>query len=475
MPDGGVSFNLDDLKDALPKFQLAVKDIQTIISTVNGTLNELGDVMPPGHLKKQSGEACEHQLQAITDALDRAIVDYEEVLAAPVGEGPGGGGIKTGPHKDGGKDDSKGTNWPDGKPGKPPKDNKNDKDDNGGGPPGGHPHGSPPGQSQQTGEDDGTPPGHQDHQPGSQGQGNQQSGGHGSNQPGGQGEAAAAGAGAVPVVALTGAGKKDKKDGEEDDEETPEEEGGFRRPAYVSAVNKPLVDELEEKWNLLEETKTKLVQLEETRAEKAKILERLQIAAMGSDDPALEERIEQLKQEITDIDTDLYYSQQMLPGLEEEIDALQKRVDLISLGPNADIEAIRRLEGGETSQWIRDATRNEDNSVNCVNYIVNRMAIPGELPLNAHLWDEQAAKFADKYGITIGDVPLEGSVIVMEREHSYAHDIYGHVMYVEKVEDGIVWVTDNTYPDRLVRLDHLTTETSGPYIKYLYFPWQTKV
>ena len=110
-----------------------------------------------------------------------------------------------------------------------------------------------------------------------------------------------------------------------------------------------------------------------------------------------------------------------------------------------------------------------------MNYVVNRMPIPPELPFNAHLWDEQVMKHGPKYGMSIGTVPLEGSVLVMEREHSYANDIYGHVMYVEKVEDGIVWVTDNNYPDKLVRLDHLTTETSGPYIKYLYFPWQTKV
>ena len=166
----------------------------------------------------------------------------------------------------------------------------------------------------------------------------------------------------------------------------------------------------------------------------------------------------------------------MLPGLEEDIASLEKRLELVSPPPGADLEAIKALEGGETSQWIKDATHNEDNSVNCVNYVVNRMAIPPELPLNAHQWDEQAEKFGAKYGIQIGDQPLAGSVIVMEREHSYANDIYGHVMYVERVDpDGVVWVTDNTYSDKPVRLDHLTTELSGPYIHYLYFPWETKV
>ncbi|MBZ0298535.1 MAG: CHAP domain-containing protein, partial [Anaerolineae bacterium] len=320
-------------------------------------------------------------------------------------------------------------------------------------------------------QNDGTPGSDQSGAPGQSGSPGSQSGPGGTGGSQGHSQDDETNAAGIPLVGLTGAGLAGKKD---DEEEEPEDDD-LNIPEYVSAANRPLVDELIAKHQDLEDTQNRLTELLDSRTEKAAVLERLQAAALNSDDKSLLDRIDQLKKDITDIDTEMYYANDRLPGLQEEVDALQKRVDLISLGPDADLDAIRKLEGGETSQWIRDATHNEDNTVNCVNYIVNRMAIPGELPLNAHLWDDQAIKFADKYGIKVGTVPLEGSVIVMEREHSYANDIYGHVMYVEKVEDGIVWVTDNTYPDKLVRLDDLTTELSGPYIKYLYFPWQTQV
>lgn len=463
MPEGEVSFNLDDLKDALPEFQDAVHEIQMVISTVGGALDGLDEF---GATRgKYASESFENQLQFITDRLKKAIEDYEEVLGEPVIDpetglptwptGPGSGGS-------GSDDDDDHGHGSGGHGSKPPKDKDQDDDD--------HPHGAPPGQS---GTGDGTAPGNSDSAPGQS-----QSTGSGTGQSGqsGTGSGTPSGSGAIPPVpGVGGTGSTSKKTDEEEEEDELLEDGEFQTPGYVSPQNQPIVQDLAEKQLLLTETRTRLATLEEDRVEKAETLQRLQAAAAANPDSGLEERIERLKQEITDIDTELYYGQENIPELEAEIEALKKRLEFVAIGPDADIDAIRALEGGETSQWIRDATRNEDNSVNCVNYVVNRMPIPPELPFNAHLWDEQVMKHGPKYGMSIGTVPLEGSVLVMEREHSYANDIYGHVMYVEKVEDGIVWVTDNNYPDKLVRLDHLTTETSGPYIKYLYFPWQTKV
>jgi hypothetical protein len=45
-------------------------------------------------------------------------------------------------------------------------------------------------------------------------------------------------------------------------------------------------------------------------------------------------------------------------------------------------------------------------------------------------------------------------------------------MYVERVENGEVWITDNLHPNP-VKLSALTDQTSGPNMEYLYFPWQT--
>jgi hypothetical protein len=45
-------------------------------------------------------------------------------------------------------------------------------------------------------------------------------------------------------------------------------------------------------------------------------------------------------------------------------------------------------------------------------------------------------------------------------------------MYVERVDAEGVWITDNLHAEP-VNLSALTAKTSGPNLKYLYFPWQT--
>lgn len=153
-------------------------------------------------------------------------------------------------------------------------------------------------------------------------------------------------------------------------------------------------------------------------------------------------------------------------GIEAELADLSLRLDKITPAPGADPALIKAMEGAQTAAIIKQ------NTQDCVNYVVNRMAIPPKLPTDAHLWNDNIAKMPE-YGIRIGHEPLEGSVMVMEREHPYADDLYGHLMYVERVEGDRVWVTDNYHPEPVLLTD-VTDVTSGPTITYLYFPWETK-
>lgn len=465
-----MSVRLADLQDAVPKFRSAADQVNKVNSTVNAARNGVEDI-----IGSVGFEGAEYLILEIADALDRAIADYEMVINAPPFDFPYPAGWPVGPDGQPIPFDKLGDIYGD-LGSKPKHDHKGNKDKDGD--KNGHSsHGGtmPPSSS-------GTNNGSEDEEQGTgqptgtqaqpTGTGTSTQTGTGSQNTNSTNDGGAAGAAGGIIGAVMGAFglNKKKQDGEEEEEEPKQE--------YVSAANAPLKRELDEKKALLEQTETRLAELEAERADKADLLGRLQAAVVANPEGnrQLEEQIEELKKRLTEIDTEMYYGSEDIPKLRKDIEALQKRLDIFQFGPDADWDAIRSYEGGETSIWIREATRNEDNSVNCVNYVVNRMPIPPELPFNAHLWDEQVTKYGSKYGITIGDVPLEGSVIVMEREHSYAHDIYGHVMYVEKVdENGVVWVTDNNYMDKPVRLDDLTSETSGPYIKYLYFPWQTKV
>ena len=79
-----------------------------------------------------------------------------------------------------------------------------------------------------------------------------------------------------------------------------------------------------------------------------------------------------------------------------------------------------------------------------------------------------------QYGITSGDVPLAGAVVVLEPDHPYADDVFGHVLYIERVEHGVAWVTDNLHPDTALPLTDLIDDVTGPNISYLYFPWHTQ-
>lgn len=239
---------------------------------------------------------------------------------------------------------------------------------------------------------------------------------------------------------------------------------------YVSGVNRPLHDLLLDQKRALASEQTRLDILMQTRQQVEGDLIALrnrltsyQAAVDLSGVPrvrTLEGQIERLDGEITD-------AQGKIGGLQKDIHELVERLARVRPGPGADVQLILEMENGQTVEWVKA------NTQDCVNYVVNRMPIPEGVAANAYLWDDKAAQFA-RYGITSGDAPLVGSVVVLEKEHRYADDVFGHLMYVERVEDGDVWVTDNRHPDWPVKLSILTDELTGPSIKYLYFPWHTR-
>jgi hypothetical protein len=239
---------------------------------------------------------------------------------------------------------------------------------------------------------------------------------------------------------------------------------------FVADVNSPLYSELAQKRHSIADAQRHVAELMQQRDEsmdKLKTLEdRLRSFNRYTDLSAVP-RVQVLRLEVEGLNADIATTQHNIADIQAQIAGLTIRLERVKPGPGADLALIHRLIGTQTPDWIKNSTEG------CVNYITRRMAIPAGIPLDAHLWDEQAARFT-QYGITRGNVPLPGSVLVLEREHSYADDVFGHLMYVEKVENGQVWVSDNFHPNEPVLLSDITTETSGPNMEYLYFPWQTR-
>ena len=240
---------------------------------------------------------------------------------------------------------------------------------------------------------------------------------------------------------------------------------------YVSRINRPLYEELTRRRLALQNHKTRLEELLQTRQEKLDDLVALKNRLLSFDsqtDLDAIPRVQTLENEISHLDREILAARQNITQMQSGIEELVIRLDRVKPGAGADLRLIAGLENAEVSSlWVRNHT------FGCVNHIVNRMPIPDGIPQHAYLWDQTSAQLT-QYGITSGDVPLVGSVIVLEREHSYADDLYGHLLYVERVENGAVWVTDHLHPDTPLRLTDLTNEITGPNIHYLYFPWHTQ-
>jgi hypothetical protein len=251
----------------------------------------------------------------------------------------------------------------------------------------------------------------------------------------------------------------------------PEPEVPMPEPdGYLSRFNRPVYIELVNSRDNLQGERDNLADLHILRAEKVSDLQALEnrMASAGVTNIDMQPRIQTMRSEIARIDQDIRGTENNIQAIETRIAELEERLARVAPGRGANIDLIRGLENSETMDSIRQQT------YGCVNHIVSKMPIPPGIPNDAYLWNENAETFAE-YGITTGDVPLIGSVIVFEREHSFADDQFGHLMYVERVENGEVWITDNYNPDVPVRLSDITSEVSGENVTYLYFPWHTRV
>jgi hypothetical protein len=176
-------------------------------------------------------------------------------------------------------------------------------------------------------------------------------------------------------------------------------------------------------------------------------------------------RVQTLENQITLLDDQINSAQERVDSLAGHVDGLTARLNRVMPGMGADITLIQQLETGETATWVKT------NTQDCVNYIVGKIPIPDGMAGNAFLWNERAAALP-QYGITSGNVPLVGSVLVMEQAHPYADPVFGHLMYVERVDMDGVWITDNLHAEP-VKLADLTGEISGANMSYLYLPWHT--
>ncbi|MBA3868427.1 MAG: CHAP domain-containing protein [Anaerolineae bacterium] len=241
--------------------------------------------------------------------------------------------------------------------------------------------------------------------------------------------------------------------------------------SYMSVINQPLYDELQNDQRDLSNNQllvSILTQTKETRLQDLTALKNNLLSYDPKTDLQHTPRVQALETEIQSYDQQIATAQQHIKQQQASIAALTARLDRVKPGAGADVQLIQGLEGGQTNQWVKA------NTQDCVNYIATRVPIPDGLARDAYLWNDQATKMT-QYGMTTGNVPLVGSVLVMEKAHSYADHVYGHVMLVQRVDsDGAVWITDNNHPSVAVKLSDLTKETSGANLSYLYLPWFTK-
>ncbi|MDX2161458.1 MAG: CHAP domain-containing protein [bacterium] len=236
---------------------------------------------------------------------------------------------------------------------------------------------------------------------------------------------------------------------------------------YLSPYNRVRMDALMQAQILLPEREAALDQIAQERtaaALSARMLsERLAAETTTGDLQALARQQARLR----DLDAAYQAARGEVEQLRAEADTLSRRLDLLMPEPGANTRLIQAMENGRSPEWLKD------NTYDCVRYVVGRVNIPPELARDAYLWDDQAEVLRE-YGLRMGAEPMPGSILVMERAHPYADDVFGHVMVVERVDaNGDVWVTDNFHPTEPVLLRDLTDETRL-HLRYLYLPWHTR-
>lgn len=239
--------------------------------------------------------------------------------------------------------------------------------------------------------------------------------------------------------------------------------------SYVSSVNRPLHSNLLRIDARINEETAHQLSLVSQRSE---IMDELDAARNNalSHDPTTDlssvARIQVLEAQIVDLDQQIIETEQTITDSQVIRSAIQSRLITVQPSSGADYSVIAQLEMSTTSPNV------VNNTYDCVNHVVQKLPIPVQLAHNAHLWNDLALDNPE-FGITIAETPLEGAVIVLEPEHPYADDVYGHVLYIESIENDQIWVTDNLNPNP-VRFSDLTDDLHGDTVSYLYFPWHTK-
>lgn len=492
--DGGIEAVLSQLRDAADAFELSANNIRSAASEANGIVSGLmaaGYQSPAANqfqvqFARQSGvmEQWPDQLSLFARKLREAADDIEESQKAKnsgvkpddlSGKGPtGDSGPDSRPDGQGNDDNNGQGNQGQGNNGQGNQGNQGQGNNQGGG--------QPP---ENQGGGNGNPPDNSNAGGNSGGQGNQGQGQSGTSSGGGVG----VGVGVVPPGGTGGTGSSSSSGsggnntgnsgGSSSDAgdssstpPAPPAPADPDKPAYLSGANTPVYQELASTKAQIDSVQNDLNQWTQTRDDRVRYLEdmRARHEAMGGNNPGMTEAIRSLENEVAELDRRIVDAQGSLLEMQDKADALRDRLDFLNPGPNADLNAIAALE-----HKVLPPLKDEYGDVGCVRYVMDRMPIPPEIARNAHQWDDNPAAL-EKFGIKIGNEPMTGSVIVMEPEHEFGHDVYGHVMYVERVDpNGDIWVTDNNFPGQPRRLQDLTDELSGPHIKYMYFPWETKV
>lgn len=252
--------------------------------------------------------------------------------------------------------------------------------------------------------------------------------------------------------------------------DTPPETGvaAYTLGSYISRYNRPLYDRFLDDQAAINRDTALIHDLraerERTQDDLIALQNRLATAGVAL---AGAPQVRALEGQLAHLDREEAAAHARIEAAQARMTDARDRLLLVTPPDDADPSVIRSLEGGKSEDYVLANTRD------CVNYIAGRVPIPGDLAVNAHLWDDRAAELT-RFGIRVGDTPLTGAILVMETDHPFASDDYGHVMLVESVgADGTVWVTDNTHPNP-VRLSDLTDEVTGDRIKYLYLPWYTR-
>jgi len=239
--------------------------------------------------------------------------------------------------------------------------------------------------------------------------------------------------------------------------------------AYVSRRNQPLFDELKRTQTNLKDKSSAMALLMNQRTLISEDMTALKNRMLSFDPSASVDnhpRVMAFQTQLDQLDSQIDAVQVDIDRLQLDVNHLTQRLERVTPAVGAELDAILPLEGAVNPEWMKNST------FGCVNHIVEKMPLPNGVPRDALLWDDAATQLP-QYGISWGDTPLEGSVLQLDPSHPYADDQYGHVLYVESVDGGDVWVTDNIHPNDPVKLSDITSQLSGDDMRYLYFPWHT--